>query len=141
MICCPVGTGGTIAGLVASLAGDRQIIGFPALKDSDYLTQEITELVVGYNSQHFDNWSLQTEYHFGGYAKSKPELLDFIKQFNHNHEIQLEPIYTGKMMFGIYDLIQKDFFKPGTTIVAIHTGGLQGLEGFKERLGINLAEA
>ena len=76
-----------------------------------------------------DNWSLNTEYHFGGYAKVSEELITFINKFKAETNIPLDPVYTGKMMYGIVDLIKKDFFKRGTKILAIHTGGLQGIEG------------
>jgi 1-aminocyclopropane-1-carboxylate deaminase len=71
-------------------------------------------------------WFIHTDYHFGGYAKITHELLQFIRQFEHIHRIQLEQIYTGKMLFGIYDLMSKGYFKEGETIIALHTGGLQG---------------
>ncbi len=85
----------------------------------------------------FKNWEINFDYHFGGYAKFNTNLIKFINTFYEYHKIKLEPIYTGKMMYGIYDLIKKDYFKKGQTIIAIHTGGLQGLEGLKERQNIN----
>jgi len=135
-ICCAAGTGGTLVGIIAGLAGEKKIIGFPALKGGDFLYQEIKQLINAYAGREYANWELQTTYHFGGYAKVKPELLQFIKDFKAQQGILLEPIYTGKMLFGIYDLIRQDYFKPGSRIVAIHTGGLQGLAGFEARLGI-----
>ena len=78
------------------------------------------------------------DYHFGGYAKFNKVLLEFINEFKEKTEIQLDPIYTGKMMFGIFDLINKEYFKKDSTIVAIHTGGLQGISGLKERFGEKL---
>ncbi|GAB3200735.1 1-aminocyclopropane-1-carboxylate deaminase/D-cysteine desulfhydrase-like pyridoxal-dependent ACC family enzyme [Pontibacter aydingkolensis] len=137
-VCCASGTGGTVAGIIAGLAGEKQIIGFPALKGGEFLQQEIEELVQHYSGQKYNNWQLITDYHFGGYARIKPELLEFIKAFQEQHNIPLEPIYTGKMIYGLYDLIPKGYFKKGTTIVAVHTGGLQGNAGFKERLGLQL---
>ena len=79
------------------------------------------------------NFELQNSYHFGGYAKHKPELIEFINTFKLNFDIPLDPVYTGKMMYGICDLIDKNYFEKGSTIVAIHTGGLQGIKGFNER--------
>lgn len=137
-ICCASGTGGTIAGIIAGLAGEKQVLGFPALKGGEFLQQEIEELVLNYSGQKYSNWQLITDYHFGGYAKVKPELLEFMQSFQLKHSIPLEPIYTGKMMYGLFDLIKNGFFPEGSRIVAIHTGGLQGNAGFKERLGVEV---
>lgn len=137
-LACAAGTGGTLAGIIAGLAGEKQIIGFPVLKAGEFLKEEITQLLMAYNGQTYFNWELQTSYHFGGYAKIKPELIDFIRYFKQQHQVQLEPVYTGKMLFGVYDLIRQRYFQEGSIIVAIHTGGLQGLAGLAERTGINL---
>ncbi|TXE17586.1 1-aminocyclopropane-1-carboxylate deaminase/D-cysteine desulfhydrase [Psychroserpens burtonensis] len=126
-ICCSVGTGGTISGLINSALPHQKIIGFPALK-GDFLSEEITKFARN------KNWELNTNYHFGGYAKINDELIDFINQFKGLHSIPLDPIYTGKMMFGIYDLIDKGYFPKHSKILAIHTGGLQGIEGMNQRL-------
>lgn len=138
VICCASGTGGTIAGLIAGLAGEKQVLGFPALKGGYFLKDEIGQLVYNYSGENYSNWQLITDYHFGGYAKVKPELLEFIHQFQEQHHIPLEPVYTGKMFYGLFDLIAKGYFTKGTRIVAVHTGGLQGNAGFKERLGIHI---
>ncbi|WP_242929516.1 1-aminocyclopropane-1-carboxylate deaminase/D-cysteine desulfhydrase [Pontibacter vulgaris] len=137
-ICCASGTGGTIAGIIAGLQGQKQVLGFPALKGGEFLQQEIEQLILAYNGKQYSNWQLITDYHFGGYAKVKPELLAFIKQFQEQHHIPLEPVYTGKMLFGIYDLIRQGYFPEGSRVIAIHTGGLQGNAGFKERLGLEV---
>jgi len=76
-----------------------------------------------------DNWSLNTNYHFGGYAKVSEELIIFINKFKSETKTPLDPVYTGKMMFGIVDLIKNGFFEKGSKILAIHTGGLQGIGG------------
>ncbi|GAB3823221.1 hypothetical protein GCM10028895_29820 [Pontibacter rugosus] len=91
-----------------------------------------------YNGQNYHNWHLITVYHFGGYAKVKPDLLAFMNQFKQQHNIQLEPIYTGKMMYGIFDLLKQGYFPAGSIIVAVHTGGLQGNAGFEQRLGLQV---
>ena len=124
-LCSASGTGGTLAGLIAGLNGAKKVIGFPALKGASFLVDEINELLQSYNGKKYENWKLQLDYHFGGYAKSKPELLEFIEGFQNRNNIPIERIYTGKMLFGIYDLIKKGFFKKGETILAIHTGGLR----------------
>jgi 1-aminocyclopropane-1-carboxylate deaminase len=126
-ICCSIGTGGTISGLINSALPHQKIIGFPALK-GDFLKEEITKFVTN------KNWELSTDYHFGGYAKVNDELVAFVNQFKRLHDIPLDPIYTGKMMFGIYDLIEKGYFPKQSKILAIHTGGLQGIEGMNQRL-------
>jgi 1-aminocyclopropane-1-carboxylate deaminase len=70
------------------------------------------------------------DYHFGGFAKISPELINFINYFEKKTGIPLEPVYTGKMLFALYDLITKNTFKPSQRIIAVHTGGLQGKRGF-----------
>jgi 1-aminocyclopropane-1-carboxylate deaminase/D-cysteine desulfhydrase-like pyridoxal-dependent ACC family enzyme len=137
-VCCASGTGGTLAGIIAGLAGEKQVLGFPALKGGAFLEEDIKQLVYSYSSRDFSNWRLITDYHFGGYAKVKPELLAFMQAFQHQHHIPLDPIYTGKMLYGLFDLIRKGYFPKSSRIVAIHTGGLQGNAGFKERLGVEV---
>lgn len=134
-ICTAVGTGGTVCGLIAGCSNEHQVLGFSALKGGSFLNEDIRELLLNYNGNTYDNWNIQTDYHFGGYAKIKPKLIAFINDFKGRYNIQLEPIYTGKMMFGIYDLIEKDFFPKGSTIVALHTGGLQGIDGINSKYG------
>lgn len=129
-LCSACGTGGTLAGMVAGLKGEKQLIGFSSLKGDDALTGQIDKLVHGYAGEQYHNYSVNFDYHFGGYAKVKPELVDFIKSFKALHNVQLEPVYTGKMLFGIYDLLRQGYFPKGSTIIAVHTGGLQGLSGY-----------
>ncbi|WP_445956026.1 1-aminocyclopropane-1-carboxylate deaminase/D-cysteine desulfhydrase [Yeosuana sp.] len=126
-VCCSVGTGGTISGLINSSKCNQQILGFPALKGS-FLTEDISKFVTK------KNWNLMTDYHFGGYAKINSELIQFINNFKKENNIQLDPVYTGKMMFGIFDLIKKGYFKKESKILAIHTGGLQGIAGMNKYL-------
>ena len=123
IICSAIGTGGTISGIINSSKNHQNIIGFPALK-GNFLQDEIKKYVLKNT-----NWSLNTNYHFGGYAKISEELVTFINNFKSETNIPLDPVYTGKMLFGIVDLIKKDYFKQGTKILAIHTGGLQGIDG------------
>lgn len=120
-ICCAVGTGGTISGIINSLKPNQKAIGFPALK-GDFLTEDIQKYAE--NSQ----WNLVTDYHFGGYAKINDELKQFMKQFFKKYLISLDPVYTSKTFFGVIDLISKGYFKPDSKILIIHTGGLQGLQ-------------
>ena len=127
-ICCAVGTGGTISGLINSVKKHQKVIGFPALK-GDFLQNEIHQFV-----RNKENWRLNTDYHFGGYAKYNEDLVSFINQFKEETTILLDPIYTGKMVFGIIDLIKKNKFSENRKILAIHTGGIQGIEGFNQKL-------
>ena len=128
VICCAIGTGGTISGLINSENDKQKVLGFPALK-GDFLHKEIEKYTIGDK-----NWSLINDYHFGGFGKVNEELITFINKFKEETGIPLDPIYTGKMMFGIVDLIKKRTFKKGTKILAIHTGGLQGIDGMNSRL-------
>lgn len=127
-VCAAVGTGGTISGLIKSLKKHQKVFGFPALKGT-FLSEEIRKYTI-----RKDNWKLQKHYHFGGYAKYNEELIAFINDFSEATGVLLDPVYTGKMMFGILDLIKKDTFTEGTKVLAIHTGGLQGIEGFNQML-------
>lgn len=127
VICCPVGTGGTISGIINSSAEIQKVLGFPALK-GNFLSSEIKKMTLK------NNWELILKYHFGGYAKVSPELVQFINRFKLDYGILLDPIYTGKMMFGIFDLIEKGYFLNNTRILAIHTGGLQGISGMNRIL-------
>lgn len=126
-ICTAVGTGGTISGLINCSQPRQQVLGFPALKGS-FLQEDISKFVAK------NNWRLIADYHFGGYAKINSELVRFINEFKKAQHIQLDPVYTGKMMFGIFDLIEKGFFPKGSRILAIHTGGLQGIAGMNKKL-------
>ena len=115
-----MGTGGTLSGLINSAGEHQKVLGFPALK-GDFLQQEVAK----YSSKF--NWELILDYHFGGYAKVNRDLINFLNSFKKEYGIQLDPIYTGKMMYGIFDLLQKGYFPKNTRILAIHTGGLQGI--------------
>ncbi len=128
-LCTSVGTGGTLAGMIKGMRGSRNIIGFSALK-GDFLTSEVQHLLQLADAHHLDNWQINSEYHFGGYAKVKQELMEFMKDFEEKHQLLLDPIYTAKMMFGLFDMIKKGHFKERTSILVIHTGGLQGRAGF-----------
>jgi len=123
VICLAVGTGGTISGIINSVESHQKVLGFPALK-GDFLKDEINKYVC-----QTKNWDLISEYHFGGYAKTSNELITFINQFKKETEIPLDPVYTGKLLFGLIDLINKNYFEKDAKILAIHTGGLQGVKG------------
>lgn len=126
-ICVAVGTGGTISGIINASQSHQKIIGFSSLK-GDFLTNDISKFVSK------SNWYINCEYHFGGYGKVSDELISFINQFYSEQQIPLDPIYTGKMMFGVVDMIEKKQFPKGSKILVIHTGGLQGIEGMNRKL-------
>lgn len=126
-ICSSIGTGGTITGIINSSTNNQNIIGFSSLK-GDFLQNDIAKFA---NKQ---NWSLNCDFHFGGYGKVTDELINFINTFYLEHQIPLDPIYTGKMMFGIMNLIENNYFPPNSKILAIHTGGLQGIAGMNKAL-------
>jgi 1-aminocyclopropane-1-carboxylate deaminase len=136
--CLACGTGTTLAGIIAASKSHQEIMGFSVLKS--YNWDEVMENLLGDfqktyypNTQDFKkpkNWTINTDYHFGGYAKWQTELVHSMNQFKVQHGIALDPIYTGKLLYGIFDLLKKGYFKKGSTIVALHTGGLQGVEGF-----------
>ncbi len=126
-VCCAVGTGGTISGLINSSLPNQKILGFPALK-GDFLQDEIRIFAKK------DNWNLISDYHFGGYGKVNSELIEFINSFLKETKVPLDPIYTGKMVFGVIDLIGKNYFPDNSKILLIHTGGLQGIEGMNLKL-------
>ena len=119
VICCAVGTGGTLAGIIESSSEQQHVLGFSALK-GDFLKHDIQQWT------DKSNWSLTDAYCCGGYAKITPKLLQFMQQFEQQHHIPLEQVYTAKMMMGLLDLIQYHHFPAHTRILAIHTGGLQG---------------
>ena len=126
-ICCAVGTGGTLAGLINASQPHQKVVGFSALK-GDFLKEDVSKLVVK------NNWHIETDYHFGGYAKVTKELIDFMNDFKTETNILLDPIYNGKMLFGIYDLMKSGYFSKNTSILAIHTGGQQAVSGMNQLL-------
>ena len=127
MICCAVGTGGTMAGLINSSLPTQKIIGFPALKGG-FLNEDICKFATQ------SNWELWESYHFGGYAKVDSNLITFMNHFKATYKIPLDPVYTAKMMYGIFEGISSGEIAHTAKVLAIHTGGLQGIEGMNLRL-------
>ena len=119
LICCSVGTGGTISGLIESSSDHQKILGFSALK-GDFLNHDIAQ----WTSKK--NWQITDDYCCGGYAKTSNALFEFIKKFEEQYQVPLEQVYTAKMMMGLFDLIDQNTFPKQTQILVIHTGGLQG---------------
>lgn len=136
-IAAPIGTGGTFAGLVQSLAPEQKALGISSLK-GNFIIDEVRQILQEIGESPDTNWTVSTDYHFGGYAKYTQALIDFIWDFYRSFDIVLDPIYTGKMMYGLWELIRQDYFPPGSKILAIHTGGIQGNKGFFERTQISL---
>ncbi len=134
-IFCAAGTGTTAAGIIKGLQNQHSSTiphVVPVLKGGDFLKADIER----YTDLPFQN---HTAYHFGGYAKSSPELLLFIQNFCASTGILIEPVYTGKMFFAIYDLISKDEFPAGSKILAVHTGGLSGMPGMIKKFNFQKA--
>lgn len=126
-ICSSIGTGGTISGIINSALPHQKVLGFPSLK-GDFLQKDIRKFA------DKENWTLISDYHFGGYGKVSIELIEFINSFYQENDIPLDPIYTGKMVFGVIDLIHQGYFPENSKILMIHTGGLQGIEGMNLKL-------
>lgn len=130
-VCVACGTGATLAGLISRLSNGQQALGFAVLKGANFLTADIMSVLKQAGIDTQSSWQVNTSYHFGGYAKTKPALWDFIQSFKQDFSIELDAVYTGKMFYGLFDLIKNGYFGAGTRIVAIHTGGLQGNRGFQ----------
>jgi 1-aminocyclopropane-1-carboxylate deaminase len=128
------GTGGTLAGLINGKADHQKILGVSVLK-GDWVKDELKNLV----GKDANTWDLSSQYHFGGYAKWKPELIDFITEFYEKTAVPLDPIYTAKMMYALMMEWKKDNISSDDHILAIHSGGLQGIAGFNQRFGFDLA--
>ncbi len=130
-LCLPVGTGGTMAGMVAGLNQQTEVIGISVLKDGTFLKKEINNHLKNFSDEFYGNWHIETSYHHGGYAKTNPLLFAFMDEMNINHKLPLDPVYTAKLMWGILDMVAKGRFKRGSTVLVLHTGGLQGLQSFR----------
>lgn len=126
ILCVPCGTGATLAGIIDMVPDQVSVMGFAALKNAEFLQTDVESLL----PRPCSNWQINMDYHFGGFAKTSAELMTFMADFEFKTGIPLEPVYTGKMIYAIYNLITKHTFKPGQRIIAVHTGGLQGKRGF-----------
>lgn len=135
-VCTACGTAGTMSGIVRGMRSNANAIGFAVLKNASFLNDNVNNFLQQTSADKHSNWTINLDYHFGGYAKIDSSLMKFIDNFELMNNIPLDPIYTGKMMFGIYQLIAQDFFPSGSTIIALHTGGLQGIAGFKFKMDL-----
>jgi 1-aminocyclopropane-1-carboxylate deaminase len=122
VICCPCGTGGTLAGIAAGLQGSQRAIGFSALKGGQFLEAEVSELQRRTFGHASGNWTIECSFHFGGFARKTPELEAFIEAFMERHGLVLDWVYVAKMMYGVFTLADSGAFKPGTSIVVVVTG-------------------
>lgn len=129
-VCLAIGTATTFAGIVNTIGYTTKVMGFPALKDMTDIHERVNELL----NDTTKKYVLNNDYHFGGYAKKTDELISFINKFYLAHHIPLDFVYTAKMMYGVFDLIQKDYFQQGSQILCLHTGGLQGNNSLPKRM-------
>ncbi|NOU53051.1 pyridoxal-phosphate dependent enzyme [Pseudoalteromonas sp. JBTF-M23] len=130
-VMCATGSGGTLAGLINASPVTTKVIGIAVLKQAEYLVNDIMQLAP--KATNTSNWQLMCDFHDGGYGKFSPALWQFCQQMRKECLLPLEPIYTGKLFYALWQLLEQDFFKPGSHITAIHTGGLQGLDGLRYR--------
>ncbi len=126
--CCATGTGTMTAGIINAISKDQQVVGVSVMKNNTDLNSMIQTLVTG--SQK--NWHLFQDYHFGGYAKHQPSLLQFMNEFYHKTDIPSDFVYTGKLFYAISDLIGKNYFPGNSKLLIIHSGGLQGNSSLPE---------
>ena len=140
-LCCAIGSGGTFSGLISGVSETQKnakLLGFSALKGANNLSLTINELLKLSNvEKNIPAWEINHNYHFGGFAKTTNELIEFMHHFYQNHSIKLDAIYTAKMMFGLYQLIKQGYFPRGSQIIAVHTGGLQGNHTFEQKQILN----
>lgn len=129
IIVCPVGTGGTFCGILKGSTKNQKVLGVSSLKGA-FIKEEVRKMLT---SDVNTNFELNVDYHFGGYGKTTEELIDFINWFKEIFGIQLDPIYTGKSFFAVWDMIKSDKFEKKLKIMLLHTGGLQGIEGFNRK--------
>ena len=145
-ICCPMGTGGTIAGITISNNNTSRIIGFPALKGGEFLKKDtfyhINSVINDEETSKelMKSLTINCDFHFGGYAKINKDLINFVRNFYVKHQIKWDLIYNGKMAYGVYELIKQNYFPKGSRILVIHTGGIQGIKGLEERHNIKIYE-
>ncbi|MBL7781664.1 MAG: pyridoxal-phosphate dependent enzyme [Saprospiraceae bacterium] len=137
IVAIPAGTGSTAAGLIAGLGLQGKTLVFPAAPYGvgEPRIQQYMQDAFGHAGPPFE---VIPDYTFGKFAAFQPDLIRFVQDFHHITGILLDPIYTAKMMWGLYDLLKQGFFPELAVIVAVHTGGLQGWDGFKQRFGVQI---
>ncbi|MGA4989671.1 1-aminocyclopropane-1-carboxylate deaminase/D-cysteine desulfhydrase [Nonomuraea bangladeshensis] len=115
VVCCPVGTGGTLAGIAAGLPEGKRALGFAVLKGAAFLEGEVARLQREAYGRTWSNWSIDLDHHFGGYARTTPELTEFAARHG------VERVYVAKMLLGVVDLARRGVLAPGTRVVAVVT--------------------
>ena len=126
-VCVPVGTGCTAAGIIRAMKNYNKFIGFVPFKKT---IEQHNSIVNFCDVKLYNNWQLINDHHFGGFGKIDSNLIKFVRQFKLTYHIELDLIYMGKLFYSLFNLIENNFFKKNTTILVVHTGGLQGLQGF-----------
>jgi 1-aminocyclopropane-1-carboxylate deaminase len=124
-VCLPVGSGGTLAGISQQLSTTRQAVGYAVLKNAGFLFREVQQL-----GGAMDRLRLSTDFHGGGYARASESLLHFIEKMEKDYQLPLDPVYTAKALYGVLEEVKQGLFPRGSTILFLHTGGLQGRLGF-----------
>lgn len=127
------GTGTTLAGLVAGMRGRGRVLGIAAVQNACYLDQQVSVLLHQAGYPAWQNFAIKTEFDHGGFAKVSPELRDFCARFEHHYCIEIEPVYTGKMLYAVHQLAHANYFSPAERVVVLHTGGLQGKRGYADQ--------
>jgi 1-aminocyclopropane-1-carboxylate deaminase len=140
VVALPCGTGNTLAGIAAALPKGKKALGFAVLKAAQFLNQDVAKVLSDLSKSTVDNWSIEHRFHGGGYAKCDQELARFVMEFSERF-FSIEPVYTGKLFWGLMQMITAGEFAPNTRIVAIHTGGLQGLRGMQPMLDKRLKDS
>ena len=121
-ILCAVGTGTMMAGLMNGKADQATVLGFSALKNHLLLEKEVQGLLINKDQPV----AINHDYHFGGYAKQKPSLLQFMNGLFAATGIPTDFVYTGKLFYAVHDLIHQNYFPTGSRLLLVHSGGLQG---------------
>lgn len=122
VICCPCATGGTVAGIAQGLGEGQRAVGFSVLKGGEFLDRQVEELQALSCGAPSGNWSIEHRFHFGGFARRAPLLDRFIADFERRHGLELDWVYTAKMMYGIYALAGQPVLPAGSTVAAVITG-------------------
>lgn len=118
------GTAATLTGVVSALPSDCEAIGVSVLKGPDSLSPQVNSWLHALGCTPAARWSINTQFHHGGYGKTNPALNDFMMAFEARTGIALEHVYTGKMMWGLYKMIESGEIAAGSELIALHTGGI-----------------
>ncbi len=130
LVALACGTGTTLAGIAAALEAPRRALGVSVLRGDGGMRERVKHLLAQLGAGARDNWRVEQRFHGGGYARVAPELRDFMLEFEQRQGFALDPVYTGKLFYALYRLRASGELAPGTRILALHSGGLQGRRGF-----------